>query len=202
MKLAVSSHEFEPMKTYSDSVYREYMTAVQGEICEEKIKFLQSERNNLDGIISSFGTIQEGYLSGEVDAETYRIKLDEYNAAVAKSPILMRVEAHAYYIEEMKSAGCDAWFVYDTGWNKLFFAGFDWVLYAAVMLLTAGIFADEHKGRTSSGKFSGILRTTQWQNKDSRLKIRGSNYAERAVVRCFSPDGHDFSARQLRFSTA
>ena len=43
----------------------------------------------------------------------------------------------------MQAAGKDAYFVYDTGWNTLFSQGFDYLLYGLVLLLFAGVFANE-----------------------------------------------------------
>ena len=65
--------------------------------------------------------------------------------------------------------GLDAHFVYDTGWRALFFSGFDFTLYAAIALLFAGSFADEHSSRSSSGSIAQILRVTRKGRKQTFL---------------------------------
>lgn len=160
-KFIVSYNEYEPILSYSDAVYHDYMTILEGEDSLEKRKYILSERNNIDTIISSFSIIQSEYYSNQIDAETYRLKLNEYNIANNKSPILQRIESHVAYIDEMQIEGKNAWFVYDTGWLKLFFSSFDWALYAAIILLTIEMFSLEYESKTSSEGFEKILRTSK-----------------------------------------
>ena len=61
----------------------------------------------------------------------------------------------------MQIEGKNAWFVYDTGWLKLFFSSFDWALYAAIILLTIEMFSQEYESKTSSEGFEKILRTSK-----------------------------------------
>lgn len=160
LKIIVSFNEYEPILSYSDAVYHDYMTILAGEDSLEKREFVLSERNNIDTIISSFSIIQSQYYDNQIDPETYRLKLNEYNIACNKSPILQKIESHITYIDKMNAEGKTAWFVYDTGWIKLFFSSFDWMLYVAIILLTIGVFSSEYENNTSSGGFEKILRST------------------------------------------
>lgn len=160
IKIIVSANEYEPILSYADAVYQDYMTILAGEDSLEKREFVITERNSLDTIISSFSIIQSQYFKNQIDSETYRIKLNEYNVACNKSPILQKIESHIAYIDEVNTEGKTAWFVYDTGWIKLFFSSFDWILYATMILLTMGTFSTEHESNSSSGGFEKILRST------------------------------------------
>ena len=122
LKLFVSMDEYEPILSYSDAVYHDYMTALEGEDSLEKRDYILAERNGIDTTIFSFGEIKSQYYDNRIDAETYRLKLNEYNVAANKDPILQKIESHANYIDEMAVMGNDAWFVYDTGWIKLFYS--------------------------------------------------------------------------------
>ena len=53
------------------------------------------------------------------------------------------------------------WFVYDTGWQKLYSGDADLFLYTAILLLLAGIFASEYFSRGEKGGFARILRSTK-----------------------------------------
>ena len=63
--------------------------------------------------------------------------------------------------------------MYDTGWQKLLTRGFDWSLYALVLILCSNVFAAEYNTRTSAEGFYQILRTTKHgRNKTFYQKVR------------------------------
>jgi len=55
----------------------------------------------------------------------------------------------------------DGWFVYDTGWKKLYTGDADLFLYTSILLLLTGTFASEYISKSSSGGFAQILRSTR-----------------------------------------
>lgn len=160
IKIMISVNEYEPILSYADAVYHDYMTVLAGEDSNEKREFVIAERNRIDTTVSSFDIIQSQYYANQIDSETYRIKINEYNTACQRSPILQKIESHIEYIDELKAEGKAAWFVYDTGWIKLFFSSFDWILYVTVIILTIGVFNSEYESSSSSGGFEKILRST------------------------------------------
>ncbi|MBE6659585.1 MAG: hypothetical protein E7604_14230 [Ruminococcaceae bacterium] len=53
------------------------------------------------------------------------------------------------------------WFLYDTGWQKMYAEDADLFLYAAILLLLTGSFAAEYVSKSSSGGFAQLLRSTK-----------------------------------------
>ena len=151
-----------PLNSYSDSVYKEYMTRLEGELTDEKREFLRNEREMIDSTLSKQTLMQQKYVNDEITFDEYRAYLSDYNYAYSRSDLLKLIERHADYIEE-KSAetGINGWFCYDTGWKKLYSGDADLFLYTSILLLLTGTFASEYLARSSSGGFSQILRATK-----------------------------------------
>ena len=148
---------YEPKPSYADAVYKEYMTALEGELTPEKSAWIAGERARIDGILAEKDAMQEAYRSGALDLETYRDYLGEYSWAEARSDLFTSVERHEAYL----AARGSGWFLYDTGWRRLFSGDADLFLYTAVLLLLTGSFAGEFVSRSSSGGFAQILRATK-----------------------------------------
>jgi len=158
----ISNDIFAPLKTYSDAVYKEYMTILEGEVTGEKLEYIANERENINFALVQKDVMLDKYLSEEIDYWEYREYLQEYNYAYARNEIFKIIENHLYYIEQIKTQkNIDTWFVYDTGWGKLFHNNFDIILYLAILLLFSGIFADEYTSKSSSGGFAQILKATK-----------------------------------------
>jgi hypothetical protein len=138
------------------------MTTLQGELTIEKSEFISAEREFINDILVKQDEMLEKYLLEEINFDEYREYLTDYNYAYSRNEILAVIENHLYYIEKTTAVkNIDTWFIYDTGWKKLFHSGFDIILYSLILLLFAGIFADEYTGKSSSGSFIQILRTTK-----------------------------------------
>ena len=158
----MANREFTAVKSYSDAVYNEYMTVLEGQMTDEKLEFIATERENINFSLAQKDIMLEKYLSEEINYDEYRAYLAEYNYAYARNELFMHIEAHARYIEQTNVAkGIDAWFVYDTGWNKLLHNSFDIVLYVLMLLLLSSIFSDEYTSKSSAGSFAQILRTAK-----------------------------------------
>jgi len=138
------------------------MTKIAGPITDEKRRFIADERAMINDILSRKEEMQQKYINDEVTYEEYYDYITKYNYALSRDDHFKIIELHASYIDRIKTEkGLNAHFVYDTGWRELFFSGFDFTLYAAIALLFAGSFADEHSTRSSSGSFAQILRVTR-----------------------------------------
>ncbi len=153
--------------SFTDAVYREYMTRLEGEMTDEKRAYLASERKRMSDATNGFSKKQEAYLNKELSVEEFRVYLDEYNYAASRKEIFGMIEEHARYIDRLADEGEEAWFLYDTGWEYLFFSDFDWTLYAALILLTADVFSMEYDSSSSRGLFAGILRVTKRGRRES-----------------------------------
>ena len=161
-KCYISNGEFMAVKSYSDAIYKEYMTALSGELTDAKRGFIADERAYINSITDIKDEMLEKYLNEKISFEEYREYITEYNYAYSRSELFKRVEEHAHYIEQTaEQKNIDAWFVYDTRWIKLFHRGFDIILYIMLLLLFSGKFADEYSEKSSSGSFAQILRTAK-----------------------------------------
>lgn len=162
VKCAYSVDTNSPVRSYADSVYKEYMTLLEGELTDEKREFLTAEREMIESTLSRQTTMQQAYVNDEITFDEYRQYLSDYNYAFSRSELLKIIESHADYLEKKESTtGIKGWFAYDTGWKKLYSGDADLFLYTAILLLLNGSFASEYLSRSSSGGFSQILRATK-----------------------------------------
>ncbi|MHB1150910.1 MAG: hypothetical protein ACYCWE_01435 [Eubacteriales bacterium] len=162
VKIYISTDNFKAKNSYSDAVYKEYMTALEGPVNDEKRAYITAERTYINETLAKQKPMQLAYISEEITLEEYHQYLTDYNYAYSRSEYLTVIESHQVYIDEtFATKGVEAWFVYDTGWKLLFHNSFDVILYAALLILFSGSFADEYASRSSSGSFVQILRTTK-----------------------------------------
>lgn len=181
VKCVISYNSYTPIVSYSDAVYKEYMTVFAGELTDKKRTDIERIRAELDGTIMRYGEMQTAYADGGLGYDEYREYLNSYYDAKSKSELFTAVEAHADYIDEkFADSGVNAQFVYDTGWRALFGTGFDFTLYALILICMSGVFASEHKSDSSSGGFAQILRTTR----RGRGRTFACKLASAAVMSC------------------
>ena len=158
MKIFYSTELYSAPRSYSDDVYYEYMTYLEGELTDEKLEFIRAEREDIDSIMRVKEQMQAAYRDGEIDFNEYYDYLARYNYAESRNELLKIIEDHAEYLAEADNGG---WFIYDTGWQKLYSGDADLFLYTAILLLLAGIFASEYFSRGEKGGFARILRSTK-----------------------------------------
>lgn len=167
------SSDLPSKKSFADEMYHEYMSELSGPMDEEKRTYVWEERNNISETLNRYDAATESYRNDEMTLEEYRDYLSKYNYAYSHTEILTQIENHVSYIDKMAENGKEAWFVYDTGWQKLWQGGFDWSLYALILLLCSNLFASEYNSRTSSAGFHQILRTTKHgREKTFRMKAK------------------------------
>lgn len=160
IKLFMSFNLYAPQNSYTDAVYKEYMTSLAGELTEDKHLYIQNERQTINQNISNYALMQNKYSNKEISLTEYGNYLRQYTSAINRDDILHSIEKHETYITKQHNSGNSAWFVYDTGWNTWFFSSFDWSLYVLILLIFAGIFTNEYQSQSSAGNFVSILRTT------------------------------------------
>ena len=162
VKVGYSVHINTPSKSYADAVYREYMTTLEGELTEDKLAYLTGERTAINETLSRQKAMREAYLNEEISFEEYHDYLSEYNYAYSRDELLRVIESHADYLQSKEAeTGVRGWFVYDTGWKKLYGGDADLFLYVSLLLLFVGSFAAEYVSKSSSGGFAQILRSTR-----------------------------------------
>ncbi len=162
MKSWYSYETNSPADSYADAVYREYMTTLEGEVTDEKLAYLADERAMINETLAKQTAMQQAYVNEEITFDEYREYLSDYNYAYSRSTLLAVVEQHTSYLAEKEAeTGVCGWFLYDTGWQKMYAEDADLFLYAAILLLLTGSFAAEYASKSSSGGFAQLLRSTK-----------------------------------------
>ncbi len=148
VKVFISGDSWEYRDSFTDSVYREYTVRLEGPMTEEKMDYIIEERVRIDDAKESYEGKLEAHANGWISDEEYREFMDEYTYATQRDEHFRRIEEQADYIVAMQEEGREAHFVYDTGWKVVFAQDFDWLLYGVILLLFAGLFADEYRHKT------------------------------------------------------
>lgn len=156
IKVFVADSVYAVERSFEDEIYKDYMTYLEGEMTEEKRQYLQEERARLNEIIAKKSEMESQFRNGSISSEEYNKYYLQYNIAEVKNRVFARVEQHAAYIDRMAAQEKTAHFVYDTGWNDMCFAEFDFVLFLLFLFLFCGVFADEYR----SG-FDQLLKSTK-----------------------------------------
>ena len=152
----IASETFVYTPSFTDSVYKEYMTTLAGEMTDEKLAYIEAERLRIDTAKNNHNQMLADKHKGNITEEEYLAFLEEYNYAQDRDTHFTRIENRRDYILGLQEEGKDAHFVYDTGWNTLFGQEFDYLFYGLVLLLFAGVFANEIQGKTHP-----ILKSTR-----------------------------------------
>ncbi|MBQ4353893.1 MAG: hypothetical protein IJC71_03255 [Clostridia bacterium] len=162
IKVWYASDTYAASRSYADDVYKEYMTILEGPVTEEKLAYIAEERASISETIAKQAQMQQAYANGEIDFDEYKAYLSAYNYAYSRNELFSGIEEHAaYLIRQKEQTGIDGWFVYDTGWRKLYTEDADLFLYTSILLLLTGTFASEYASKSSSGGFAQILRSTR-----------------------------------------
>lgn len=180
-KCCININVYQPNESYSDHMYKEYMTILSGEMTDEKRQYLIDERSMIDTTLAKRDEMQLLYANDEITFDEYRSYLSEYNYAYSRNECFEIIENHANYIDNLNNDGKQAWFVYDTGWKKLFFVDTDWTLYLVLVLLFTNVFSSEFNGKSSSGSFTQIMRVS----KNGGNKTLAGKYLSSCAV-CFA----------------
>ena len=162
VKVCYSYKVNRPSDSYADAVYKEYMTKLSGELTDEKLGFIVSEREMINETLDKKTSVERKYKEGRIGFDDYCAFLSDYNYAYSRSKLFSVIEEHALYLQNEEDAtGIRGQFVYDTGWKKLYSEGADLFLYASILLLMTGTFAAEYASGSSKGVFIDLLRSTK-----------------------------------------
>ena len=147
--------------SYEDKVYHEYISEVAGEINDQKELLLKEEYNKIHGCIDSYSEKRIQYEKKDLSYEEYKEYLELYDYSYNRVGAIDKAITQLTYIQNQKSNGRDAWFVYDTGWNVFFTRPFDWTLFAILVILLSKSFTVEFFSTNSSNGFIQILSVTK-----------------------------------------
>lgn len=130
--------------SFSEALYKEYMTMLKGAVTEEKLNYMEDERAWIDGVIASEADMMEKLRSKQITSYEWHEYESELEQAQAKDIVFSKVEAQRDYLLTQIDAGRDVHFVYTTSWEQLLSREFDYVLYAFVLMFSALIFTKEY----------------------------------------------------------
>lgn len=159
-KTVYTIRDFNPLSSYTDKIFLSYMTEYGGPVTDEKLTALENERAEIEEILSAYEGMGQDYVNGRITKEEYTAYLERHEAAGNRSEFLRKTEERRDYLVSLREEGREGWFLYDTGWKKLTCADPDYFLYAAILLLCAGIFAVEYSRDDTREGFIRILRST------------------------------------------
>ena len=136
---------YAPNETYEDAVYRECMEKYAGPWTEEKGASIQKEYRSIARLQSQLNDMEKAYEAGDISAEELDAFYLEYrNAEILKDIYDRRILPKVEYLSQCAAEGISVNVVYDTGWRLYVEEPLNAALAAVLILLLAGIFADEH----------------------------------------------------------
>lgn len=112
----------------TDEAYRQYIDILQGPLSEEKVKYISNEKTKIQECIDNNDSMTEKYLQGEISRDEFSVYNEEYHYAVVHEAAIEQIDNTSKRIE-----GNGGWFVYETGWKKLFSTS----IYSALFVLIA-----------------------------------------------------------------
>lgn len=178
--------------TYGEAIYYEYIADIKEFSQEERRQYLSEERTSLETVLLAYKPMTEAYEAGEIMIEDYASFLREYYKAKELERALSRVEDYSAYADRK---GCGV--IYNTGYEKFFAIGADWFLFAALVILSIGIFAVEYQ----SGNCVQIIRTVKKGRKPTFFsKILPYTVIGAALGVVFRVSGFIVTAHNYEFS--
>lgn len=147
-------------------VYSQYMTKLEGELTPEKIQFISMEKSELEALTKQGQAAFDQYMQGLISTEEYESYRERVESADFKLSVLKQVEDQRDYLIQKEQQGLKGWFLYDTGWKRLFSAGYDVALIALLILVVLPIFTIEQESRVCAIlRCSSKGRQTLWRQK-------------------------------------
>jgi len=163
VKIYFTADNLIPTKSFGDSLYKEYMSTLYGELTPEKSTYIDEEREYITQILDKEKAMYSDYANDKITRDEYKSYVEEYRYAYSRDEFFETIELHEQYIiQTEQETGIKAYFVYDTGWEKLFSENMDIWLYATILIIFTGLFANEHSYGSSKGKISQIIKTTKY----------------------------------------
>lgn len=160
-KLIYIQNQYQNTYSISDSVYYDYMTRLEGPICDQSISAITQERAEIDGIILSANDMQQSFIDGKFTSAQYAKYLESLSLAQSKNEYLKVVENKRDYLYNLPQGGQVGWFVYDTGWLKLINSGADLFLIVVLSVVFCETFSMEYQKKGISDSASSLLRSTR-----------------------------------------
>lgn len=164
--ISINQYQNENMKV--DKYYEDYMKDIRGKMDEEKIIYINKEKEFIDNTIAKEEDMWSKYNENSISADTYQQYLDDDYYAKEHSASIEQVYSQYKSIKKLKEDGVESHFIYDTYWNFYFdmrFATFIQII--VIIFLIVNYVSREHT--------SGMIRMTDTyyhgRNKLFHIKI-------------------------------
>ncbi|MBE6550777.1 MAG: hypothetical protein E7665_01445 [Ruminococcaceae bacterium] len=148
-----------------DDIYKDYMNDLEGVQTQEKQRFIREEEARVQYAVAMKDSISKKFKNDEITYEEYVEQMEGFWDAKAREPYVGRLKTHSDYLNRKKAEGGDPWYVYDTGWNRLFSMEADIILLAAIIIICGKLFVTEH-----TSKFYMLMRSTKYGRKYTAVR--------------------------------
>jgi len=160
IKIYTIYDEYSYKKSYTDDIYKDYMTYLAGPLTDEKLEYINKEFEYINRINNGMSGMIKNYMSGRITFDEYEAYVEEYKYTQARKDIILQIKQHGEYLFEIKEIhGIDAYFIYDTGVLKIIERDFDIFLYIIIVLFAGGLFIKEFNNKDTFLCFANMLRT-------------------------------------------
>ncbi len=156
LKCILSVTYYRPDMNASEALYIEYIEKLQGPVTEEKLQYIEQERNYIDGILNSYSEMQSSYQSGKISYEEYKSYTNRYNYANYCKNAFKRLYERKNYLTEVQKLHENVEFIYEEGIDRMLGVSIDIVAVMTAIFICSNTFSVEY----DSG-FSKILRLTK-----------------------------------------
>ncbi|MBQ7337676.1 MAG: hypothetical protein IJW40_04380 [Clostridia bacterium] len=151
-----------PVRSEDDKLYEAYMIELEGELTEEKLRYIEEENEFIRTTLQNVGAMDKKMEQGEITIEEYMAFMEDYHYANSHEDAFAVVLSQVEHLQKIEAqTGIRGELFYTTGWNLYFTQDVSMVMIAALLLLLTGVFSDEYTSHASAGAFAAILRTTK-----------------------------------------
>ena len=130
-----------------------------GEVTAEKSNYVHEEEIRIAQAFKNYDSVVDSYYQGKLPLEEFKPFADERAYAESRIIAIDKLSAYERYLSSQSSSG-ELWFVYETGWTKLFS---DYNLLHMILMvcfISSMLVGVEYASNTSSGGFHQLLRST------------------------------------------
>ncbi len=156
LKCIISGIYYDPALSSSERVYMDYIARVSGPVTDEKLSYIEDEKNYIDGTLQQYSSVMESYANGEITHDEYNDYMNRYYYAGYCVYPCGRLCDRRDYLAGMADSRPGVEFIYEEGIDRYLGAPLDIVMVLAAVFLCGNIFALEYE----SG-FSKILRLSK-----------------------------------------
>ncbi|MDD4774742.1 MAG: hypothetical protein PHZ09_14260 [Eubacteriales bacterium] len=156
LKCILSAAYYRPETNPLEVIYIEYIEKLRGPVTEEKLQYIEQEKDYIDGILNSYPQMQSSYQSGKISYDEYKSYTNRYNYANYSKNAFKRLYERKNYLIEVPEYYENVEFIYEEGIERMLAVPIDIVAVMTAIFICGNAFAVEY----NSG-FSKILRLTK-----------------------------------------